>query len=159
MRANGFKEIKDGDCRYLVRIPSGWVPKRDSAEANRPLLFVHGLGIGIPQYATLVSYLAKAKTLKDRPIAILIQPHISMSFFAKNYLNPPNEQTSCAGIERMAKRWGFDKSGLTVLSHSNGTVSLVDLPPRRNSLTLSLEDCTWMVAQESSRTSPAFLLR
>jgi hypothetical protein len=79
--------------------------------------------MGLPQYATLLGYLQKAKTLQDRPIVVLVQPHISMSFFAKNYLNPPNDQTCCAGLKRMAERWGFDKSGMTVLSHSNGTVS------------------------------------
>lgn len=124
---NGFREIKDHDTRYLIRIPPGWTPSPTSAEANKPFLFIHGLGMGLPQYATLLGYLQKAKTLQNRPIVVLVQPHISMSFFAKNYLNPPNEQTCCAGLKRMAERWGFDKSGMTVLSHSNGTVRLWSL--------------------------------
>lgn len=159
---NGFREIKDGDTRYLIRIPAGWKPSRTCVEANRPLLFVHGLGMGLPQYATLVGYLAKAKVLADRPIVILVQPHISMSFFARNYLNPPNEQTSCAGLERMVKRWGFDKcGGMTVLSHSNGTVRISS--PRwlaaMRLTSFACADCSRLAIEEPSRPRRALMLR
>ncbi|KAK4048059.1 hypothetical protein OIO90_005960 [Microbotryomycetes sp. JL221] len=122
MRARGFVEIFDDDTRYLIRVPQGWKPDRNCLEQHRPFMFVHGLGMGVVQYASMLSYLAKAKTLQDRPIVILIQPHISMSIFTKYHRLPPSEKTLCQGVERMAKCWGFDKSGMTILSHSNGTI-------------------------------------
>ncbi|KAK4046493.1 hypothetical protein OIV83_006019 [Microbotryomycetes sp. JL201] len=78
--------------------------------------------MGVVQYASMLSYLSSVKTLAHRPIIILVQPHISMSIFTKYHRLPPSESTCCAGIERMAKSWGFDKSGMTILSHSNGTI-------------------------------------
>ncbi|KAM0792916.1 hypothetical protein ACM66B_002676 [Microbotryomycetes sp. NB124-2] len=122
LKARGFTEVRDGDTRYLIRVPKGWKPQRQCPESHRPFMFVHGLGMGVVQYASMLSYLARVKTLVDRPIVILVQPHISMSIFTKYHRLPPSEATCCAGIERMAKSWGFDKSGMTILSHSNGTI-------------------------------------
>ncbi|KAK4046492.1 hypothetical protein OIV83_006018 [Microbotryomycetes sp. JL201] len=122
LKARGFTEIRDGDTRYLIRIPKGWKPSRQCPESHRPFMFVHGLGMGVVQYASMLSYLSSVKTLAHRPIIILVQPHISMSIFTKYHRLPPSESTCCAGIERMAKSWGFDKSGMTILSHSNGTI-------------------------------------
>ena len=39
--------------------------------------------MGMAQYATMLGYLSTAPTLKNRPLVVLIQPHISMSFFSK----------------------------------------------------------------------------
>ncbi|KAK4703112.1 hypothetical protein P7C70_g3102, partial [Phenoliferia sp. Uapishka_3] len=120
-RARGFKEYRDGNTRYLLRIPEGWIPDSNS-ESTRPLLFIHGLGIGVGQYGPLLKYLSEAPDLSQRPIAVLIQPHISMSFFDRAYLKPPTQESCTRGIWRMCERWGFDQSKLTVLSHSNGSI-------------------------------------
>lgn len=128
LAAKGFIEVNEGGpegLRYLIRIPRDWKPSRNVPESHKPFLFLHGLGMGIVQYASLASFFAKSKDMQDRPIIFLIQPHISMSFFSRNHLTPPSEATLCAGIARMAKQWRFDETGLTVLSHSNGTVSTV----------------------------------
>lgn len=55
---------------------------------------------------------------------ILLQPHISMSFFEPGYLDPPDQKRCTEGLERVLRRFGFDEraGGCTVLSHSNGTV-------------------------------------
>lgn len=98
--------------------------------------------MGVAQYYTLVNFLASAESLKDRPIVILIQPHISMSFFSSDYLNPPDQKRCTTEFETIAKvfssniewrmrywrrlqKWKFDEAGITVLSHSNGTVRLL----------------------------------
>lgn len=121
-KRNGFSEERTGSTRYLLRIPNGWKPDRDGAESTKPLLFIHGLGMGVAQYYTLVNFLASAESLKDRPIVILIQPHISMSFFSSDYLNPPDQKRCTTEFETIAKKWKFDEAGITVLSHSNGTM-------------------------------------
>ncbi|KAI5481007.1 hypothetical protein MNV49_006193 [Pseudohyphozyma bogoriensis] len=121
-RRKGMQEKTEGNFRYLIRTPPGWTPDRDGPESKRPLLFIHGLGMGMAQYATLVNHLATSPVFKDRPLFFLVQPHISMSFFSKGYLHPPNQKSLSADVKRVAVRNGFDKSGMTVLSHSNGTM-------------------------------------
>lgn len=110
---------------------------------------VHGLGMGLAQYATLLNYFSTHEMFKKRPVMVLIQPSISMAFFSKGYLEPPDMHSSTAAIRRAAKRHGFDKSGLTVLSHSNGTIVhgwLIKEAPelcRRNCLVDPVTFCLW----------------
>lgn len=59
--------------------------------------------MGMAQYATMLGYLSTAPTLKNRPLVVLIQPHISMSFFSKGYLQPPDKETCTVGLMRIAK--------------------------------------------------------
>lgn len=55
------------------------------------------------QYATLLSHLSTSKALKERPICVLVQPHISMSFFSRGYLTPPDKDSCTDGLLRMVK--------------------------------------------------------
>lgn len=45
-----------------------------------------------------------------------------MSFFSKDYLNPPNQQSYTAELLQIFKQYRLDEAGITVLSHSNGTM-------------------------------------
>lgn len=124
-KTRGFREYDDGDAtRYLLRMPEGWEPRPDLAEDERPLIFLHGLGMGMAQYATLVAVLGKSRALKRRPILVLLQPHISMSFFQRGFLDPPDQKRCTTGLVRALRLHGMDEraGGCTVLSHSNGTV-------------------------------------
>lgn len=122
-KLKGFKEFKDGNVKYLCRVPKDWIPNRNGTESTRPLVFIHGLGMGSAQYATFMSYLCSHRSFRNRPILILLQPHISMSFFEKAYHSPPDQATLTQSLERMMKRLKFDEAGgATVLSHSNGTI-------------------------------------
>ncbi|GAA5998083.1 uncharacterized protein JCM10292_002311 [Rhodotorula paludigena] len=120
----GFRRYDDDGTRYLVRKPDGWEPREDLPEDERPLVFLHGLGMGLAQYTTLVSVLSKSRALRRRPILILLQPHISMSFFSKGYLDPVEQEGCTKGLERVLRKHRFDEraGGCTVLSHSNGTI-------------------------------------
>ncbi|GAA6012658.1 hypothetical protein JCM10207_009071 [Rhodosporidiobolus poonsookiae] len=123
-KARGFREEVDGETRYLVYVPEGWEPKTDPQECERPLVFIHGLGMGACQYATLISVLSTHPSIRTRPVLILLQPHISMSFFQRGYLDPPDQKRCTEGLERVLRKFRFDEraGGCTVLSHSNGTI-------------------------------------
>ncbi|GAA5933035.1 hypothetical protein JCM10213_009270 [Rhodosporidiobolus nylandii] len=125
-KAKGFREVWDDETRtrYLVYVPKGWEPKREPEERERPLVFLHGLGMGMAQYATLLSVLCTSPSLRTRPILVLLQPHISMSFFARGYLDPPDQKRCTQGLEKALRKHRFDEraGGCTVLSHSNGTI-------------------------------------
>lgn len=70
-----------------------------------------------------MSYLCSHRSFRNRPILILLQAHISMSFFEPAYHDPPDQNTLTESIERMMKRLKFDEAGgASILSHSNGTV-------------------------------------
>lgn len=114
----GFQKVKDGGLEYFIRIPVGWKP---SGEDSNPVLFIHGLGMGLAQYASLVSYFEKHPGLQARPLVLLLQPHISMSLFHPEHLKPPNKISTTRGIRALVKKWGFG-DGMTVVSHSNGTI-------------------------------------
>ncbi|GAA6047697.1 hypothetical protein JCM3770_001724 [Rhodotorula araucariae] len=120
----GFKKCEDGDTRYLVRVPEGWEPRPDLNEDERPLVFIHGLGMGLAQYTTLIGVLAKSRALRRRPVLVLLQPHISMSLFSRGFLDPVEQEQCAAGLERVLRKHAFDEraGGCTVLSHSNGTI-------------------------------------
>lgn len=67
---------------YLIRIPPAWNPNT----GPRPIVFWHGLGLGLTQYKVLLSDLMR--TMPDRPLLVPLQPHISQQVFHSRYLTP-----------------------------------------------------------------------
>lgn len=53
--------------------------------------------------APILNRFAKDEAYKNRPIAILIQPHLSMSIFNPRYLSPPGADESSASLVAMSK--------------------------------------------------------
>lgn len=51
----GFEEQYHGGQKYFVRTPTGWAADEDSAEDVKPLVFLHGLGIGLVQCECLAT--------------------------------------------------------------------------------------------------------
>ncbi|KAF9268049.1 hypothetical protein L218DRAFT_918278 [Marasmius fiardii PR-910] len=123
---------------YLIHVPIDWSP----SGSLRPIVFFHGLGLGLFQYNILLRHLAEAFT--DRPLLIILQPHISQEFFHPQYLKPmTRKQTADRLAGLMAKLgWvdfeqngdtsedefednllGKPRKGITLLSHSNGSYS------------------------------------
>ncbi|KAF9567350.1 hypothetical protein CPC08DRAFT_627082, partial [Agrocybe pediades] len=124
---------------YLLRIPPQW----NSASTPRPVVFIHGLGLGLLQYHTVVTHLLK--TFPDRPILIPLQPQISQNFFHPDFLEPPTRHQMADRIAALLQRLGWvsldaeenpdseeekevassligaSQKGVTVVSHSNGT--------------------------------------
>lgn len=117
-RSAGFVRETTGGLEYLIRMPKNW---KAGEEKTRPILFIHGLGMGLAQYASIVSYFEQHPTLQDRPLVLLIQPHLSMDLFHPEHLRPPNKTGTTQGLRAIVKKWGFH-DGLTVVSHSNGTI-------------------------------------
>ncbi|KAJ8519372.1 hypothetical protein ONZ45_g3679 [Pleurotus djamor] len=123
---------------YLIRIPTDW----DSTNGPRPLVFAHGLGLGLIQYHIFIMRLLDQFT--DRPIFILLQPHISQDLFHPSYLKPMNRNETTQRLASLFSSLGwvdtFDdldddddadaqsvasslilSKGVTFISHSNGS--------------------------------------
>ncbi|RDX55582.1 hypothetical protein OH76DRAFT_1468814 [Lentinus brumalis] len=125
---------------YVLRIPSTW----DARTGPRPIVFMHGLGLGLTQYRGFIEKVLVA--LPDHPILVPLLPHVSQEILHPRYLRPMGrkEMTEClAGLiaelgwadlevpspetsdseEKSVVEAHLKKipKGVTVLSHSNGS--------------------------------------
>jgi len=115
---------------YLVRVPPTW----DACKGPTPIVFAHGLGIGLLQYSTIIySFLTR---VPDRPLFILLQPHVSQQIFHPRFLVPKNRKETVIAVRKLlinfgwvpnpADAWkrdakGSKPRGVTMTSHSNGS--------------------------------------
>ncbi|KAF7973450.1 hypothetical protein HWV62_15154 [Athelia sp. TMB] len=127
-----------GDFEYLLRLPKKW----NKATGERPVVFWHGLGLGVLMYKGFITNILDK--FPDRPVLVPLQPHISQQVFHPRFLEPltPREtadalagvlaelgwvgkggegegEGSDSGIE-MDGAEGAER-GVTMVSHSNGT--------------------------------------
>jgi hypothetical protein len=117
--------------RYLIRIPKNW----NDASGPRPILFIHGLGLGLFQYYIFLRHLLDVVT--DRPVLVLLQPQISQDIFHPQFLKPPNRRQTIQKLTSLLTELGWvcqgpdgedelkshflsapKAGGITVLSHS-----------------------------------------
>lgn len=89
------------NLEYLIRIPKNW----DSAQGPRPLVFIHGLGLGLLQYHLLISKFLRVFT--DRPLLIPLQPQISQDFFHPRFLIPATRQQMSDNIAQVLDKLGW----------------------------------------------------
>ncbi|KIJ70039.1 hypothetical protein HYDPIDRAFT_104722 [Hydnomerulius pinastri MD-312] len=118
---------------YCIRIPKSW----DAARGPRPIVFFHGLGLGLMQYKSVLSGLLR--NFSDRPLLVPLQPNVSQDIFHPRFLKPmtKREMTAClsgllkelgwvssleAGEDSSSSAKGLQKGGgVVMLSHSNGS--------------------------------------
>lgn len=120
---------------YFVRIPESW----DAVHGRRPLVFLHGLGLGMMQYKIFLSDLLRNHS--DRPLLFPLQPHISQNIFHVRFLTPMprREMVTCLvgllrelswvppvdelddTLELYKNTKSSMSSGVVVLSHSYGS--------------------------------------
>ncbi|PWN41234.1 hypothetical protein IE81DRAFT_181524 [Ceraceosorus guamensis] len=120
--SHGFRYEQVGDCAFLVKdavskAHSGVNGVNGKSHSKPlPILFLHGLGIGLGQYAAFLKYLARY----EHGVYILLQPNISADIWHKHYLDAPNKDQHIASVKSLAKRHKIES--FQVLSHSNGTM-------------------------------------
>ena len=116
-----------GDVEYMVRVPKRWDPENPM---TRPIVFLHGLGLGLPHYGVLITSLLRR--FPNRPLLVPIQPHVSQRIFHGAFARPFGKRATVEGIVGAMRKHGFvpedDESyevtigdpttGVTVLSHS-----------------------------------------
>ncbi|KIK68061.1 hypothetical protein GYMLUDRAFT_36884 [Collybiopsis luxurians FD-317 M1] len=162
---NFYRGNHDG-LEYLVRIPDNWRASQDPS----PVVFLHGLGLGLFQYHTFLSHLTQE--FHDRPLLILLQPHISQNIFHPKYLTPmsrkhftrtlvslfislgwadfdPSTGIFTSNVDEMKKDAKNRCKGVTLLSHSNGSYAhswlLKDYPHavQRSCFVDPVTFCSW----------------
>ncbi|EPQ59444.1 hypothetical protein GLOTRDRAFT_109691 [Gloeophyllum trabeum ATCC 11539] len=122
------------NMEYMVRVPEGWSP----ATGPHPIVFLHGLGLGLTQYKLFLTHLHE--TFPDRPLLVPLQPQISQDIFHPRFLKPMGRHEMADTLAELLKslNWVRDVSnedsdseketsdeerskGITLLSHSNGS--------------------------------------
>jgi len=139
-------QYTEGEIDYLIRIPPGWTPERNDTRSNSvPLVYLQGLGFGLVsdhhhcQHKKLTSQLQNhllikhlIKSLPTHPLLIPIPPHTSQSVFHPRHLRPWSRPEVVSVMKRICTKWGFweegddqtpSKGGVSMLSHSNGSVA------------------------------------
>lgn len=125
---------------YLLRIP----PTESSLQ---PIVFLHGLGVGFLQYQDIIGRLLHAHP--DRPVLVLRQPSISQEIFHPAHLQPMGQREMVDAMHGLLDKLGWTARGVTVLSHSNGSIPhawLVKECPRivkRSCFVDPVVFCTW----------------
>ncbi|KAG6857105.1 hypothetical protein H0H87_009666 [Tephrocybe sp. NHM501043] len=124
---------------YLIRTPKHW----DPVTGPRPLVFIHGLGMGLFQYSVVLQHLMRH--FSDRPFLVLLQPQISQHIFHPRFLKPMTRYETAERLAILFAHLGWvhhniedytdseeekeiahslvgkRKRGVTMLSHSNGS--------------------------------------
>ncbi|TBU32806.1 hypothetical protein BD311DRAFT_686062 [Dichomitus squalens] len=126
------------DLEYVLRIPPTW----DARTGPRPLVFLHGLGLGLTQYRRFIEQLLVA--VPDRPVLVPLLPHVSQEILHPRYLRPMGRHEMVEHLAGLIVELGWadnkeptsevsdceekikatdDRAtkGVTLLSHSNGS--------------------------------------
>jgi len=115
---------------YLIRVPNNWDPNNAH---TRPVVFLHGLGLGLAQYAAFFTRLMKA--IPEHPIVVPIQPHISHDIFHPRFISPMGRYEMVQCLAGLLRKLGWvsednsagepimskNLSGVIMFSHSNGS--------------------------------------
>ncbi|KAF9969583.1 hypothetical protein BGZ73_008026 [Actinomortierella ambigua] len=102
-------------------------PARDADSNKVPLVFIHGIGVGLVQY---IHFIVALSTL-SRPILMIEVPYVSNRLVRTKCVLSPNE--SYFAIERILKVHGYQKA--TFMGHSLGTMlcsAIVRASPAHN---------------------------
>ncbi|KAI0375603.1 hypothetical protein BV20DRAFT_959597 [Pilatotrama ljubarskyi] len=134
------------DLEYVLRVPPTW----NAHTGHRPIVFMHGLGLGLTQYRRFIEHVFVS--LPEYPVLVPLLPHVSQEILHPRFLRPMGrrEMTEClAGLlaelgwadldeptsdvsdteeKAPAERKGNAgvapvPKGVTMLSHSNGSFS------------------------------------
>ncbi|TKY87826.1 hypothetical protein EX895_003407 [Sporisorium graminicola] len=118
----GFEMCTEGRLPYLYRAPS--VSASSSNQNARldttPLVVLHGLGIGLAQFASLVTFFLRSPVFAHRPILILLQPNISQSILSPHFLRPFGHHETTSAFRAILAKHNWQS--IDVLSHSYGSL-------------------------------------
>lgn len=69
------------------------------------MVFLHGLGLGLLQYHTVISHLIGQ--LPDRPLLVPLQPQISQDFFHPHFLKPLGRHQMADKLAGLLQKLGW----------------------------------------------------
>ncbi|KAF4668906.1 hypothetical protein FOL47_002812 [Perkinsus chesapeaki] len=133
-------------AKYRSGTVEYWYSKAPAPEDQHtePIVFCHGLGIGLLPYIPLVRDIREA--FPDRDLFCIEIPHVAM----RPYPNLPSSREMCVVVADMLTAWGYPRAHM--IGHSFGTIVvrwlLAHEPDRIASLTLVDPVCFLMVKND-----------
>ncbi|KAJ3134706.1 hypothetical protein HK100_003350 [Physocladia obscura] len=118
LRKFGFRrvsETKNDTLSYWIHTSASKNKLGDQntqQNSTIPLVFIHGIGVGLFQYLSFASFLVKTQ---NRPIFLIELPYVSMRLKEK----VPTPKQTVQEIERILDSYGYQKAH--VVGHSWGT--------------------------------------
>ena len=124
---------------YFVRIPKEW----NETTGPRPIVFWHGLGLGLTQYRMFLSH--HLRTFPDRPLLVPLQPHISQEFFHASFLQPMSRHQTAECLAGLLKELGWvrQKDKYTTDTESESEETSSNKTPGRGVVMLSHSKCVF----------------
>jgi pimeloyl-ACP methyl ester carboxylesterase len=107
--------VHDNDEDKVVKLKNIAYFYRNSNNKKTPIVFIHGIGIGVICYAEFIHQLSKSILVDDRPIFLVELPYVSMHMV--DYV--PTASETVHEIQIMLNSFGYDKA--VFVSHSLGT--------------------------------------
>mmetsp|Transcript_63000 Transcript_63000/g.130931 ORF Transcript_63000/g.130931 Transcript_63000/m.130931 type:complete len:606 (+) Transcript_63000:154-1971(+) len=104
----GFTRHRCGVFKYWVRVPVS-----EEGKQRLPIVFFHGIGVGIVMYLQLIDKLL----VNDCPIICVDLPFISTKL-----VQPPTIDEQLSSMQAILDRWDIDKA--LFMGHSYGSVML-----------------------------------
>ncbi|KAI8890655.1 hypothetical protein K501DRAFT_168253 [Backusella circina FSU 941] len=137
-RKSTLWEPMDSQERSYERLSIKNVPEkisywfRDGDRSKKPIVFVHGVGVGLMSYITFIASLLQST---DSPIFFIELPWVSMHCVEEI----PTMQETVDDIHKMLNHHGFDS--VVFIGHSLGTsiISWPDVPHHAHSYTHSVK--------------------
>jgi pimeloyl-ACP methyl ester carboxylesterase len=105
----GFSKHRSVAFDYWVRMP-----KTEAGRQRTPIVFVHGIGVGLVMYLSFIKALVK----HDCPVICVELPFISTTISPK----VPSISEQVASMDSICTRWGFKQA--MFVGHSYGSVLL-----------------------------------
>ena len=153
MRLRGFHRYREGKLTYWHH-PGDVAGEREGAEAT-PLVFVHGVGLGLTPYLGWLRHLGELRAPGGRrpPMLLLELPFVSQRLGGLRSL--PQERRTADEIGRAMARHGLPCA--TFIGHSLGTVYLSWVAKLRPELLAScvfIDPIVFLLHQRKVRPSP-----
>ncbi|RUS25207.1 hypothetical protein BC938DRAFT_472484 [Jimgerdemannia flammicorona] len=125
----GFRRYSYDNVAYWLYMPDEAVQAETGLQKNydgvdrSPVVFVHGIGMGLMAYIPFLNFLHKHPAYpRTRPLLLLELPHISMSLpFVTKLSHPPTMHETVAAISSAFTRHGL-VAPATWCGHSLGTI-------------------------------------
>ena len=108
--------------RYILRLPRTWSPEN----GPRPIVFLHGLGLGLTQYKIFLWHLMEA--VPDHPVLIPLHPHVSQEIFHPRFLTPMGRHEAANTMAGLLQTLGWVERELDENDDEAGERQASDVP-------------------------------
>ncbi len=97
----GAKVATYKDLEYILRVPATW----DARTGPRPVVFMHGLGLGLLQYFRFLEHILAS--VPDHPVLVPLLPHVSQHILHPRYLRPMDRQEMAQCLAGLISELGW----------------------------------------------------